>query len=360
MDPLSDAEIKVNSAQTGAPPSAGGPRAAVGRAFRGLRLALARRRRAARRRRRLAAATEEALEAIAVASAPLACSPQDCRRGLGAVLERAAAHLRGALARIPGPVELAAGRWGEDPLLRAFFVAPEAIRRFLAADPALRAFFARSGAETAFALLTARRSERTVFVPALEGDVLCRDSAQRLVEFEDVRLLEPSPDEESLRRAIARRLIVEIVGRLVEETLTRRRRREALREHRKTLAVQWKIACTACGAAADERPPEALSAIDHEIEELSAAAAGGEAFLERLARLLAAPEKAFSVRPLRLRLNWLGVRLPAPPAGGEAGEIALAEWAAAEGESRAVVFVAVRRSDAGGPSPPCGPGAEPL
>ncbi len=341
-------------------PAPGEPRAALGRVFRGLKLALARRRRAAKRRRRLAAATEEALEAIAAASAPLACSLPDCRRGLGAALERAALHLRAALAQIPGPVELAAGRWGVDPLLRALFVEPEAIRRFLAAASALEDFFVRSGADTAFALLTARRRERTVFAPVLEGEILCRDSARRLVEFEDLKLLEPSADEPSLRRAIARRLLGEIVGRRVEETLRHRRRREALREQKKILAVQWKMIARSRGAGAGETPPEALAAIEREMAALSAAAAGGTAFLERLSALLSAPERAFAVRPLRLRLDWLGVQLPVSPSEARGEETALAEWIPAEGPPLAVVYVTVRRSEAVDLSPPCGRAAEPL
>gem|GEM_PF-1179681 len=356
MDPLSEAENKVNLRRSPTAPPLAAPRASARRAFRGLKLALARRRRAARRRQRLAALIDEALEGIAAASAPLACSPGDCRRALAPALGRAAEHLRRALAEIPGPVELAAGRWARDPLLRALFVSPEAISRFLAADPALRDFFAHTGSGCAFALLTARRLERTVFAPLLEGDLLRRDEAQTMVEFEELALLEPSADEEALRRAAARRLLGEIAGRRVAATLALRRRREALREEKTLLAAQWKIAATRTGKKGGVRPPEALEAIAREIESLGAEATGGGEFLRRLAALFAAPEKAFAVRPLRLHLNWLGVKLPLRRASENAAEIVLAEWAPAEGEGRVAVFVRVPRREV----PPCGDRPEPL
>lgn len=345
MDPLSDAESKVNSRPRPPGPPARSPRPSAGRALRGLRLALARRRRAARRRQRLAALIDEALEGIAAASAPLACSPGDCRRELAPALARAARHLRCALAEIPGPVELAAARWSQDPLLRALFVTPAAIHRFLAADTALRAHFVRTGAGAAYALLTARRRERTVFAPLREGDILRRDEAQTVVEFEELELLEPSADEEALRRAAARRLLGEVAGRRVAATLALRRRREELREQKTLLAAQWKIAATRRGGTEAARPPEALAALAREIESLADEAAGGREFLRRLAALFAAPEKAFAVRPLRLHLNWLGVKLPRPRAPGEAAEIALAEWVPAEGERRVALFVRVPRSE---------------
>ena len=149
--------------------------------------------------------------------------PQATEPGLDTALERAAAKidprikqtrawpqryrtpLLGALTQarrvagaIPGPVQVDAGQYIRDPLVRALFCSADDVRRSLCSSPALQGYYGGS----VYALLSVRRMEKNTLGIEANGDILRRDVLQRLVWFTDLQLSGPAETEAEARRLL--------------------------------------------------------------------------------------------------------------------------------------------------------------
>ncbi len=109
------------------------------------------------------------------------------------------AQVRQLSASVPGPVTVDAEHYIRDPFVHALFGSPEDIRRFLCSTQAMRDHVARHGAGELYALLSMRRTEKTVFGMEASGEVLRRDVAQRTVSFSDHQLIGLAPTEAGAR-----------------------------------------------------------------------------------------------------------------------------------------------------------------
>jgi len=99
---------------------------------------------------------------------------------------------------VPGPVTLDVEHYIRDPFVHALFGAPEEISR-LYSTPAMHTHVALHGGSELYALLSMRRVEKTVFGLEMEGEVLRRDVAQRVIHFTDHQLIGPAPTEKEAR-----------------------------------------------------------------------------------------------------------------------------------------------------------------
>jgi hypothetical protein len=294
------------------------------------------------------------------ASAPVMCTFRDCRHELRAPIEKALDYIQGTIDAIPGPVSLAPENWSCDPLLHALFVDAEEIRWLLKKDRRLRAFFAKGPAPRAFALLTASKRERTIFGTVLEGSIMRRDVPQTSVEFHDHRIVDPCAAENETRQALKDRTLNALVTQVLERLLAVRALKDELKEQQRLLGIKFKIqqtremgleALRSDETAAEPSPPpepQALVDIERQIRDLGAESDSPEEYLRQLTAVLSAPHQALTVTPIRLRLNWMGVKQ-----SGAGNDIRLAEVQFQDRLKRVAVFVTLQRPD---PSAPEGRG----
>jgi hypothetical protein len=243
------------------------------------------------------------------------------RKQLMAPIENAFAYMEKLVGTIPGPVTLAAGGWGKDPLIRALFVGPHEIRSLLEESSELNDFFRKTGAAAAQVLLTATLKERAVFGTTIEGEIIRRDVPKAVVEFYDHRVVVPAATgEESLRELVHRGLTV-VATHTMEKITEDRTLREELISQRQLLGIKLKIKevqehgmrnFMAGGRRTDpggSGTPQLLAEIDQLLQELGPDAATPEGVLKEMKAVLNNPVSALTGKPLRLCLDGMGYRL---------------------------------------------------
>jgi hypothetical protein len=276
----------------------------------------------------------------------------DYRKQLKQPVENALGHIESLISSIPGPISLSTEAWDKDPLIHALFVSPDEICSLLQNHADLKSFFQKSGADTAVALLTATKKERTVFGTAQEGEIIRRDVPQVAVEFYDHRLVAPVADEAENRRELFHRGLYVLAAHTLEEILRIHSIREELTEERRMLAVKLKIqhsrqrglegllSGSGAGAADAKQAQELLEEIDDQLNELEPGSGKPQDFLRKLEKVLLDPGNFLTGKPIRMRLNWMGVKQNEKPAEN-APEITLAELEIPGKVKRAAALVAV-------------------
>ncbi len=274
------------------------------------------------------------------------------RKQLQQPVENALGHIESLIASIPGPFSLSAEAWDKDPLIHALFVSPDEIRSLLQNHDDLKSFFQKSGINSAVALLTATKKERTIFGTDQQGEIVRRDVPQVAVEFNDHRVVGPGAGEAQNRRELFQRGLYVLATHTLEEILRIHSIREELTEERRMLAVKLKIQYsrqhgmegllseTGASVAGAKQAQELLEEIDQQLTELEPGSGKPQDFLRKLEKVLLEPGNFLTGKPIRMRLNWMGVKQSEESA--ESGpEVTLAELEIPGKVRRVAALVAV-------------------
>jgi hypothetical protein len=274
------------------------------------------------------------------------------RKQLKQPVENALGHIESLISSIPGPFSLSAESWDKDPLIHALFVSPDEIRSLLKNHDDLKSFFQKSGTNTAVALLTATKMERTVFGTEQQGEIVRRDVPQVAVEFNDHRVVAPGAGEADSRWELFHRGLYVLAAHTLEEILRIHSIREELTEERRMLAVKLKIrysrergleSLLAGGSNSGESAAEAqqlLTEIDQQLMELEADSGKPQDFLRKLEKVLLEPGNFITGKPIRMRLNWMGVK-QSEESAESSPEVTLAELEIPGKVRRVAALVAV-------------------
>ena len=274
------------------------------------------------------------------------------RKQLKQPVENALGHIESLISSIPGPFRLSTEAWDKDPLIHALFVNPGEIRSLLQNHADLESFFQKSGVKTAVALLSATKKERTVFGTDQQGEIVRRDVPQVAVEFHDHRVVAPGADEAENRRELFHRGLYVLATHTLEEILRIHSIKEELSEERRILAVKIKIqhsrergleGLLAGGGKSSESSEQAkqlLEEIDNQLMELEPGSGKPQDFLRKLEKVLLDPGNFLTGKPIRMRLNWMGVK-QSEESAENAPEITLAELEIPGKVKRVAALVAV-------------------
>jgi hypothetical protein len=274
------------------------------------------------------------------------------RNQLEQPVENALGHIESLISSIPGPFGLSAEAWDKDPLIHALFVSPDEIRSLLQNHVDLKSFFQKSGVKTAVALLSATKKERTVFGTDQQGEIVRRDVPQLAVEFHDHRVVAPGVDEAENRRELFHRGLYVLAAHTLEEILRVHSIREELTEERRMLAVKLKIqysrqrglegllSDSGASAAGAKQAQELLEEIDNQLTELEPGSGKPQDFLRKLEKVLLDPGNFLTGKPIRMRLNWMGVK-QSEESAENAPEVTLAELEIPGKVKRVAALVAV-------------------
>jgi hypothetical protein len=273
------------------------------------------------RQRQKEAALVELIERMVQDSDPAIRKVAGYRHQLQKPVENALEHIEGLISLIPGPFSLSTEHWDKDPLIHALFVSPDEISSLLRNCAELKSFFQESGADTAVALLTATKKERTIFGTALEGEIVRRDVPQVAVEFYDHRVAAVVATEEENRRELVHRGLNVLATYALEEIMQIQSIREDLAAQRHILAVQLKIQQThkrglerllagGTQSQADAiQAEQVLAEIDKQLMELEPGSGMPQDFLRELENVLTSPGNFLTGETIGMRLNWMGVKL---------------------------------------------------
>ncbi|NBC48557.1 MAG: hypothetical protein GVY22_11300 [Gammaproteobacteria bacterium] len=240
---------------------------------------------------------------------------------LAPVVERIRDYSIALIDELPGPIALDKDRWATDPLLGLLFKEPSTLSETLA-GPVVRKWLQENQEDEAtelFGLLLARPKERTQLGVEVRGDRLEHDVKQTTLSFTDLEIAAVDSDLVRLNLSL-RRPISDLIHSLGVSRLAGQEERIA--SHEDTLRMlQLKLKVfqpRADGidlllATRNQNLAEVqrLSAKITETERALVVARRGlsdlEQYFERVIELLAFPEEALQLEPMRVWLDRMNV-----------------------------------------------------
>jgi len=282
----------------------------------------------------------------------------DYRKRLRQPVEQAAGHVIALVDALPPAVEISPRAFGEDPVLRAFFVSAEHMGEVFRGFNSVRDYLdaqAEPLPEAIFGLLAMGREERPVFGMELDGDSLRRDVMQTSVNFSNHRYLGPAGSEPDTRWELKKRAFDFLLERALERLLGERGKRRDLDRQRQLLRRKLEAMRAGSfgldamleeggGQVADPAALEAeIEAIEAELGQFRTDNLSIEESLACVADTLARPADWLAVRSLGLRLDYRGIIVPHSAAA--AREITLTELFSGSGLRRTVLLGRIACAD---------------
>ena len=214
----------------------------------------------------------------------------------------------------------AAGRasYGDDERLTTLFASADRMLQVFAGDSALHDFLASQASKsgTAAVLLLVERIEKHVMGMEMDGEVLRREVAQVAVDFRAHRLVDPTWDEDELRRQLKRRafdhllsLALQRIAELRGERADLTRQRTLLRRKLDALNKgQWGFDA----GVAEKMDPQALQAELDETERQLAALGTDDrtlfAHMDIVIDILSHAGRQMWAEPVQLHLDRMNVQ----------------------------------------------------
>ncbi len=212
--------------------------------------------------------------------------------------------------------------WSTDPVLKAFFVAPADLQTLLSRADDLRALFSASPKlQSACLILGMDYRQERVFGLALQGDMVIRDVAQRVVNFSDHKTRLCAEDETRLRRVVGIEVFEHLVSRALSDIGTERNERAELQAARSLIRARLRLLSEhgpGLGSMLGEAPamPSKQAALEaqlleneRQLEALDTAESLLESQFESLKAVLDNPQDYLSIEPVHLRLSPMNVVL---------------------------------------------------
>lgn len=261
---------------------------------------------------------KEAIERAVDGTDPWLRGVSGYRRKLRPAVVAAIDHVVTLVDSLPPPVPLSPARYGDDRLMKSFFISANDMKRVLAADRSL-ADFRKESAGVSFpvvALLAMERQEKVTFGAALSGEIIIRDTPMVTVSFEKHRFLDPTGDEGETRRLLKRRafdhllgLALTQLGDMKSERRELERRRELQRAKLNLLEREgWGFDTAHTGSEGVDQVEEQLERIERQLRELGGDDRVLEAYLDVVVRVLGSPAEQLWPRPETIFIDRMGIR----------------------------------------------------
>lgn len=126
-------------------------------------------------------------------------------------------HLQAIAQQIPPPLELSRRAFARDATVNALFVNAGDIDRLIKGNR-LATNYVSTHRASFYALMTAQKTESTLFGVGLQGEMLVREVSQRAINFSAHKLHSPCDSKEALEQALRRFLFEEAV-KIVKQSM---------------------------------------------------------------------------------------------------------------------------------------------
>lgn len=240
------------------------------------------------------------------------------RKRLRIPLQICLQHCKSMVTQIPGPIHLKRSNYYSDPLIKAAFVGSAKIEDLLASPEAQMPLRNPSDSER-FALLTMTSTEKTIFGPKKQGDMIVGDAAMQTITFTDHKIVGLGATLESSRDELEK-LSLEVIAEAAARQLAARKSHLAeLRHQHESLRAMSRMFGGGSRARSvfgvyNMEEQEKLRKIEQLLKEteleLAAVSKEIEAPKDRLVMLegfLGAPDKILDMRLVSFRLDWKNV-----------------------------------------------------
>jgi hypothetical protein len=306
--------------------------------------------------RQARAALDKEIERLVLEVAPAIRNVRGYRKRLRDPVRQAEKYTTELVETIPGPLPLSVEPGGPASLVKLLFASPGQLGRLFSASGDLASFFHRETANQVVALLTATCTEKTIFASVRQGEIIRRDVPQTAVDFTDHRIVAPAATEAECRRALREGALRLLGLRALEHLTNLKSQKEDLAEEKHLMGIKLKILqdhnrslegmleTDRDSVAKAVRVRKMLADVDLELQTVTAALGSPEDALNHLLSFLNNPEFVLTIRPLSLRLNWMGVKA-AEDSEDPGAEISLAEMELKNRLKRVALLVSVDRKE---------------
>lgn len=290
----------------------------------------------------------EAIERAVDATDPWLRGVSGYRKKLRPAVVRAIDHVVALVGRLPPPLDADPARYGDDPLLKTFFMSTADMRKVLGSDRNLAEFLRGPGrgVDRVTALLSMEKSEGTMIGAEIVGDIVMRDVPQTTVSFDGHRLVDPAGDELQTRRQLMRRAFDHLLSLALWRITRVKTEREELERRRSLLQAKLNLLQRGGWGFDDTGATEGLtvSLVEERLGEIEGQleGLGGddrilELYLGILADVLERPEEHLWAGKETVIIDRLGIKRS--EAAFDAPELTLNLLYNAEGRSLVMVLV---------------------
>ncbi|WP_218122826.1 hypothetical protein [Propionivibrio dicarboxylicus] len=233
-------------------------------------------------------------------------------------------YLRTRILALPPAIDVSEAQWSSTPVLRAFFASASEVPAALGRSHNLRTFFARfPDVSEAFIVFGMTYQEQHVEGALLQGDVLQRDIAQRVVDFSSPNVRICGHSETEVKHLLGNQSFEYLVAQAMREISELRSERQELEESRSLIRARLRMlqmqgpglgsvfATAPAGGGAQQVLESQLLDNERQLSELGDSQAILETELDYLCKVLGTPERYIRFEPTHLRLSTLNVILDA-------------------------------------------------
>ncbi|MDD2886081.1 MAG: hypothetical protein PHT48_13695 [Dechloromonas sp.] len=217
-------------------------------------------------------------------------------------------YCEGLVTALPGPIDINRQAFGKDPLVHALFATPGDIHDMLGRSQPVRDFLARPEclrSDYFYAMLAARRQQKTQYGLAQQGNVIRAEVAQEVLYFSAQTLIEPCCDQEGTRQRLRAKALQSLLVAFNAHVDKLRRKRADLRADaslEQALLAHHQSPETESDAVHSRH----LAELDFLLQQ-NADALMPEHLAKTLADFLNRPETALSLTPVTLSVDRMGI-----------------------------------------------------
>lgn len=263
------------------------------------------------------------------------------RRRMAPAVRRAVSYCDGLVDGVPGPIDMDIRAFGRDPLVHAFFSAPEDIGHMLGASRAVREFLSvpgDPGQDAFYGLIGMRRKEKTVMGLGRQGDLITDGVPQRLLYFADHTLGELSPSLDLTRQMLRASAFDSLVKSFAAQLAQVREERQEARTRWDQERAQARLADGAAHALRAQEMAVRLRDLASSLEPAHV--------LEALAAWLADPEPRLHLVATSVSVDRLGVLSKPDAADPEVQTLNFPELVGRDRRRWIVMLTRISRDDA--------------
>lgn len=299
---------------------------------------------------------EAATQRILDGTDPRLRSLSGYRSRLRDAVGRSVEHVIGLVDALPPALELQPDRYGLDPYLRAFFASPQHLEEVIGSSRSILDYVGSHAAPVPSNLFCGFGVEyevRKVLGMEMRGEIMEREVAQEVVNFQQHRLVTPAEDESDCRWEIKKRAFDNLIQTALQRIVAARSRRSELQRQRDLLRRKLEVLAKGDfalgpmlgGDEADTHPDIAalerqIGDIESELREVPADHRTLETSLDQIVEVFQHPEQHLWVTPVELRINRMGVKIDSANTGGVI-ELSLHEAQTSTGLRRCFMVVRI-------------------
>jgi hypothetical protein len=216
-----------------------------------------------------------------------------------AAVAHALAHCQRLAQQIRAPIHVERHAYMHDPVVRALFVKADDIPVVLSKSPPVRDWHRSQVAPDFVALMGVRLKEKQVFAMALEGDMLRRDVAQKVVMFSDHTISALAEDEPAVRTLLLREFLDALLKHVRDRITSLRATRQEKVQQRNELQAQLRAKPSMQAQAHLEQCLRELNEIDALLDL--------KCYADYFDAVLLKPEQYVNLLPISVSMDGIGV-----------------------------------------------------